>query len=211
MSGNLADNEAMWQWGNVAMGNGGKISNAGVGSSPGFSPQKTQQKKTQQKKLKETIPENMKPAQRQWFVDASCYDPESGCSVNLDSRRTILVKFLHTLGQQIWLALLPYLMIISEKVEQIRLPSNLALPTSTHSLEHSGRDRTGHAKVESSLSRGMLQPVQEDVFKAHEISEVFSKTRDQFVYKNKMLAYYRKKLLDIQARKQVQATTSDMV
>eukprot|EP00798_Chlamydomonas_sp_ICE-L_P011847 gene11847-14952_t len=159
----------------------------------------------------ETIAENMKPAQRQWFVDASCYDPESGFSVDMDSRMPILVKFFYKLGQQIWLALLPYLKIISEKVEQIRLSSNLALPTSTHSLEHSSKDRTGQAKVESVLSCKMLQPVQEDVFKAQEISEVVSKTSDQSVYRNKMLAYYRNKMLDIQARKHNQDTTADMV
>eukprot|EP00798_Chlamydomonas_sp_ICE-L_P021588 gene21588-28587_t len=28
--------------------------------------------------------QNMHPAQRQWFVDASFYDPESGSSVNMD-------------------------------------------------------------------------------------------------------------------------------
>eukprot|EP00798_Chlamydomonas_sp_ICE-L_P003817 gene3817-13888_t len=150
--------------------------------------------------------ENIVPAQRQWFVAESLYDPESGCSVNMDSRVTTLLKFLHTLGQQIWLALLPYLMIIYKEFQKICMCRHFTLPKFTPSPEsNSPKHRTGRGKAELPLSHEWLLPVQEDVvLKDQDISAVVSRTSQTFVY-------YRNKLLNAQARKPVQATPADMV
>eukprot|EP00798_Chlamydomonas_sp_ICE-L_P003806 gene3806-13876_t len=147
----------------------------------------------------------LRPLDRQWFVAESSYDPESGCSVNMDSRVTTLLKFLYTLGQQIWQALLPYLMIISEEFEKIRLCRHFTLPKFTPSPEHSHKHRTGRGKAELPLSHEWLLPVQDDVvLKDQDISAVVSRTSQAFVY-------YKNKLLAAQARKPVQATPADLV